>query len=91
MIYTDMLLGRGLKMKKWKKNKSYVYYVPEYDELYVATYKPKGEPWISIKEFREGFLKEKTNIANFNPDILVLMNYRTYEIKCTRVEYVGEL
>jgi hypothetical protein len=78
-------------MNHWISNKSYVYYIPEFDELYVATYKPKGEPWIGAKEFREGFLKENKNTNNFNPDILVLINYRTSEIKCTRVEYVGEL
>jgi hypothetical protein len=85
-----MLLGRGLKMKKWKKNKSYVYYVPEYDEVYVATYKPEGEPWTCVKEFRSGFVDGGLSEGNFNPDVLILYT-KQLEFIIPVCEYVGEL
>jgi hypothetical protein len=78
-------------MKNWKKNKSYVYYIPELDEVYVADYKPDNSDFTTVKEFREGFLNRKIIEMNFNPDVLILMNNATYEVKVAEVQYIGEL
>lgn len=82
-------------MNKWKKNKTYIYYAPEFDEVYLATYKPTGEfnlqnePWVSIKEF-DGNLSR----TNFNPDVILLYQHPKNPYKFgykVDTVYIGEL
>lgn len=82
---------------KWKQEKTYIYYIPEYDVIYLATYKPEGgpkhgwspDPWISYREYPDFFAPN--DFVNFNPDVVILMNNKTGTVLELKTAFLGEL
>lgn len=76
---------------KWKQNKTYVYYIPEHDWLYTATYMPEhtknfhGEPYTTEKDFGAGPV-----LINFYPDVVVIIT-KEQAYKKLETVYIGEL
>ena len=76
---------------KWKQDKTYVYYIPEYDTVYTARYIPsdsknwQGEPWTTEVDFGD-----KPILRNFNPDVVVIYTQALAYNKLETV-YIGEL
>lgn len=86
-------------MKKWKFGRTYVYYVPEYDFVYTASYLPpnpkmkKDVPshtFCTLRHFPEGILDTMT--IYLNPDVLITYPHKyPFTVTVHKTVYIGEL